>query len=196
MPEIDYKDILWAITVLMIIVGYWKYMLDTWRGKTTPHVFSWIIFFILGVISFLIQYNDGAGPWAWGTFAGFTTALMIIFLALRQWDKNITQSDKISFTLWIIAIAAYILIDNPIYALILLIIINIFAFYPTFRKTYYKPNEETLLAYILAGIRSSISIFAMANYSFLTLAMPVFIILINVSFVSMVFIRKRQLQKS
>jgi len=170
-------------------------MIDTWKGKTTPHVFSWIIFFILGVISFLIQYNDGAGPGAWGTFAGFTTALIIIFLALRQGDKNITSSDKISFILWILAIWAYIFIDTPIYALILLIIINLFAFYPTFRKTYYKPDEETLLAYILAGIRSSTSILAMLNYSFLTLAMPIFIICINVSFVTMVIIRKKQLNR-
>ena len=32
-----------------------------------------------------------------------------------------------------------------------------------------------------------------SHYSFLTLAMPVFIIIINVVFVSMVFIRKKQL---
>lgn len=194
MLELDYKTILWVITVLMIIVGYGKYMIDTWKGITTPHVFSWIIFFILWVISFLIQYGDGAGPGSWWTFAGFSTALIIILLALRQGDKNITKSDQISFILWIVAIAAYILIKNPIYALILLIIINIFAFYPTFRKTYYKPWEETLLAYILAGIRSTISIFAMLNYSFLTLAMPIFIIIINLTFVSMVYIRKKQLK--
>jgi len=169
-------------------------MVDTWKGKTTPHVFSWIIFFVLWVISFLIQYGDGAGPGAWGTFAGFSTAFIIILLALRQGDKNITRSDQISFTLWIVAIGAYIFIDNPIYALILLIVINLFAFYPTFRKTYYKPSEETLLAYILAGIRSSISILAMMNYTFLTLAMPVFIVFVNVCFVTMVYVRKKQLR--
>lgn len=191
--ELDYKTILWAITVLMIIVGYWKYMLDTWKGKTTPHIFSWIMFFILWLISFLIQYNDWAGPGAWGTAAGFITALIIILLALRQGEKNITKTDKISFVLWLFAIAAYIFIANPIYALILAIVINLFAFYPTFRKTYYKPDEETLISYVLAGVRSSISLWAMMNYSFLTLAMPIFIVFINLAFVSMVLIRKKQL---
>lgn len=193
MFELDYKQILWAITVLMIIVGYGKYMIDTWKGKTTPHLLSWIIFFIMWVISFLIQYNDWAWPGAWGTAGWFVTAGIIVLLSLKQWEKNITKTDIISFTLWTWAIAAYIFIDNPMYALTLLIIINIFAFYPTFRKTYHKPNEETLLAYILAGIRSSISIWAMVNYSFLTLAMPIFIVLVNISFVSLVFIRKKQL---
>jgi len=168
-------------------------MIDTWRVKTTPHLFSWIIFFTLGVISFLIQYNDWAGPGAWGTAGGFITAGIIVLLSLKQWEKNITKTDTISFILWIWAIAAYLLINNPIYALILLILINVFAFYPTFRKTFHKPEEETLLAYVLAWTRSSISIWAMAHYSFLTLAMPIFIVIVNISFVTMVFIRKRQL---
>ncbi|MDA9128890.1 hypothetical protein N9J72_00240 [Candidatus Gracilibacteria bacterium] len=195
MPELDYKQILGAITVLMIIVGYGKYMIDTWKGKTTPHLFSWIIFFPLGVISFLIQYNDGAGPGAWGTAGGFVTAGIIVVLSLKQGEKNITKTDTISFVLGLCAVGLYIFVSNPVYALVLLIIINVFAFYPTFRKTYHKPNEETLLAYVLAGIRSSISIGAMANYSFLTLAMPIFIVMVNIAFVTLVLVRKKQLNK-
>lgn len=193
--EIDYKTILWAITVLLIIIWYGKYIIDTCKWKTTPHLFSWIMFFILWVISFLIQYWDNAWAWAWWTAAWFSVAWIIVFLSFKQGDKNITKTDIISFVLWLFAIWIYVMVSNPIYTLFLLIIINIFAFYPTFRKTYYKPNEETLLTYILAWIRSTISIWAMANYSVLTLSMPIFIICINIAFVSLVFIRKRQLSK-
>ena len=126
MFELDYKQILWAITVLMIIIGYGKYMIDTWKGKTTPHLFSWIIFFTLGVISFLIQYNDGAWPGAWGTAGWFITAGIIGLLSLKQWEKNITKTDTISFILWLCAVGLYIFVSNPVYALILLIIINVF----------------------------------------------------------------------
>jgi len=115
--------------------------------------------------------------------------------AFSQTRRKEYYSERwISFTLWIVAISAYIFIENPIYALSLSILINLFAFYPTFRKTYYKPHEETLLAYVLAGSRSAISIPAMGNFSILTLTAPTFFVIVNVIFVTMVIIRKRQLQ--
>lgn len=192
--EITYKEILWALSALMIVIWYGKYIADTWKWKTTPHLFSWAIFFTMWLITFLIQYRDGAWPGAWGTLTACFTAWTILVLSLRQSEKNITKTDTISLILWVIAIWLYIIAKNPYYTVGLIVIIKIFAFYPTFRKTYYKPEEETLLAYVLAGIRNALSLFAMNNYSVLTLTNPIFLVIVNICFVSLVFIRKKQLK--
>ena len=100
----------------------------------------------------------------------------------------------IAFTLAIISIILYILVESPMYSLVTVLCILIFAMYPTFRKSYNKPQEETLSLYIIAAIRSGISIVATFNISLLTIGLPVFVIIANVLFISMTIIRKNQLK--
>lgn len=175
----------------MVLYWYWRYIFDIFKGKTKPHLFSWIIFVLLDIIVFLIQYNDNAGPWAWWTFITGLVALIVTISSIFYWEKNITKSDIASFILALLSIFLYIYLDNPVYALILMFIILTLAFYPTFRKSFYKPNEETLSMYIIAGIRSFIGIFATIHISFLTIGLPIFIIIINTCFIVLVLYRKK-----
>lgn len=191
--ELDYKIIIWILTVVTVFYGYGKYIIDTINGKTKPHVYSWIVFTILASISFLIQYNDGAWPWAWALWSSTITTFIIAILAFFYGTRNITTSDTISFVFALLSIIVYVTISEPIYALVFVILITIGAFYPTFRKTYYAPWEETLIAYILAGSRTFVSLFAIYHFSVLTVAYPVTLVLINLSFVILVLVRKKQL---
>ena len=196
LESIDYKIIIWVLAILTVFYGYGKYIIDVLKWKTKPHVYSWIVFLIMASISFLIQYNDGAWPWSWAFWTSTVTTFVIVVLAFFYGTKNITPSDTISFILALVSIILYVIISNPVYALILVIFITGLAFYPIFRKSYYKPHEETLITYILAWGRTFISIFAIYNFSLLTVAYPVFIVWVNVSLVSMILVRKRQLKKS
>ncbi len=191
--ELDYKIILWVITFCMAIWGYIIYIMDMFKWKTKPHLFSWIIFLILGTISFLIQYNDWAGPGAWGALWAALIALIITALAFKYGDKHITKGDTVSFTLALISIIFYLILPDPTYSLLLVMFIIGLAFYPTFRKSWNKPSEETFMTYVLAWSRYFISIFAIYHFSFLTLTYPIYLVIINISFITMVLIRKRQL---
>lgn len=194
MLDLDYRTVLWIITIALWIYGYFDYIKDTVAWKTTPHLFSWIVFLIMDAIAFLIQIGDNAGPWAWGTLATGLMWLTVFILALKNGEKNITKSDIVSFSLAILCIILYIIIENPIYSLITVLLILVFAMYPTFRKSYFKPWEETISLYAIAGIRSCISIIATVNISILTIWLPVFLIAINTLFITMVTIRKKQLK--
>lgn len=195
MPEIDYKIIIWFITILMVIYGYSRYIIDTYSGKTTPHLFSWIIFLIMATLSFLILYQNGAWPWSWAIGFSIITTTIIIIGAFRQWDKNITPTDTVSFVLALISIGLYVFSSDPTYALILIILITSFAVYPTIRKSYYKPTEETMISYVFAGIRQFLGIFAIYEFSFLTLAYPIFLVIMNTGIILLLVIRKKQLWK-
>ena len=194
MFEFDLKTILWIITIIIGIYWYYDYIVDTLNKKTTPHLFSWIVFVIMDTIAFLIQIWDNAWPWAWWTLITGVMAFFIVILALRNWEKNITNSDKVAFSLALFSIFLYVFLENQLYSLLVVLSILVFAMYPTFRKTYNKPNEETLSLYFLAGVRSIISIIATVNISILTVWLPVFVILINALFIWMVFIRRKQLK--
>ena len=188
-----YKEILWVITVIIWIYAYYPYIRDIFKGTTKPHLFSWIIFLIMDTIAFLIQIGDNAGPWAWWTLTTGLLGLIVLVLAFKRWEKHITLSDCIAFVLALLCITFYILLEDPAYSLYLVLCISALALYPTARKSFHKPTEETLSIYVIAIIRSIISIFATINISLLTIWLPAFLIFINTAFVVMVMIRKKQL---
>ena len=191
--ELDYKIILGIITFCMAIWGYIIYIRDMLRWKTKPHLFSWLVFLILWVISFLIQYNDWAGPWAWWSWWATLITFVITGLAFKYGSKDITKSDIISFVLALISIVFYVAIPDPSYSLLLVMLILALAMYPTFRKSWYRPWEETFITYVLVWIRYFLSIFAIYHFSFLTLAYPIYLLMINVSLLTLLVVRKRAL---
>lgn len=65
------------------IYAYYPYIRDILRGKNKPHIFSWIVFVIMDIIAFLIQFNDNAGPGAWGILTTGIGALVVFLLALK-----------------------------------------------------------------------------------------------------------------
>ena len=189
----DYKVILWIITVIIWIYAYYPYISDIFKGKTKPHLFSWIIFLIMDTIAFLIQIGDNAGPWSWWTLTTGLLGLIVLVLAFKRGEKHITTSDCIAFALALLCIVFYVLLPDPTYSLYLVLCISALALYPTARKSFYKPSEETLSIYVIAGIRSILSILATVNISLLTIWLPAFLIIINSAFVLMVLVRKKQL---
>lgn len=152
-----------------------------------------MVFVILDVITVLVKYNAWAWIGAWATMAITMWSIMIVILSFKYWEKEIKKSDIISFSLAILIVILYITLSDPTYSKIGVLVILTLGFYPTVRKTYYKPDEETLSMYYLAWIRSIIAIFATAQLSFLTLGFPVYVIFANFFFAWMIIARKKQL---
>lgn len=189
----DYKAVLGAIALTLVVVSYVPYYRDIFKGRTKPHAFSWLIWALVTGIAFFGQLSDGAGAGAWST--GFTALLCfsVFLLSLTKGEKEITVSDTISFFGALVAIALWYFTKNALWAVVLASIIDILGFYPTFRKSYKKPYEETLSIYILAGIKFIISIFALSNYSLTTALYLIVTAFMNFIFVAFVLSRRKQL---
>lgn len=192
MPELDYRTIIWLITIIIGIYAYYPYIRDILKWKTKPHIFSWLVFVIMDIVAFFIQFGDNAWPGAWGILTTWIGALVVLLLAIKYWEKNITKSDVFALCLALGSVVFYVLLKNPVYAQIMIFVILSSAMYPTFRKSYHKPGEETLSLYGIAVIRSILSIFAAINISFLTIGLSVFIISINTLFITMVLLRRKK----
>ena len=94
-----------------------------------------------------------------------------------------------------VGVAVWIKTDNPLSAVVLVTIIDAIAFVPTFRKSYYKPNEETLIQYALASLKWVIGLFAIESLSLTTGLYPISLVATNGAFVVMALIRRRQIIK-
>jgi hypothetical protein len=187
------KQALSVIAIGIAIASYYPYLSNMFAGKTKPHAFSWFIWGLLTGIGFFAQLSDHAGPGAWVT--GFTAAIcMVIFLfALKEGRRDIIIFDWICLFGAGMALGLWAITDSPLFSVILITIIDAIGFLPTFRKTYKKPFEETLLTYMLSAIKFVVAIMALENISLITTLYPASLVFMNGIFVLIVNFRRKQI---
>ncbi len=182
------KESLGLITIILSIVGHTPYILDTYRKKTKPHVFTWIIWSVVTLVAFFGQFAKGGAAGSWGTGVTGLMAIIITVLSLRNKRMDITTSDKIFFGTAIVAILIWFLTKDPTISVMIATFIDACAFLPTIRKTLKKPQSETFATYSLNILRHSLSLFALGSYNIATVLYPAYLLVMNTA---MTFIMMR-----
>lgn len=192
----DFKTVISVITVALSIIGYIPYHLDIYRGKTTPHIYSWFIWGTATAIAFALQVSGGAGVGSWMTLVIALNAFVIFFFGLRRGNKDVTISDTVFFILSLITILIWLVAKQPVVSIILISTIEMLGFIPTIRKSWYKPHSETLFTYALSAFRHGLSIFALQELNIITWLYPVTWSLANAFFSIMLIVRRGIVRRS
>ncbi len=188
----DIKTASAAIAVLINFVGYAPYIRDTLKGKTTPHIYSWFVWFFVTGIVFALQISAGAGVGAWVSFAVAAICLFIFLLGLRNGNKNITVSDTVCLVLALIALFLWLVVKQPVLSIILLVSGDLLGFIPTVRKAWVKPYSETLFLFESNVLSNGLGILALQRYSIVTWLYPASWTLANLLFCLALIMRRRQ----
>lgn len=188
----DYKVILGAIAAVMTFVAHIPYIVTILRGTNKPHMFTWIIWTLLTVIVLAAQITGGAGPGAWSTGVVLIPCLVITALSFTRGEKNITRADWAMFLAGLAAIPAWIVTSDPLWAVVIVVVIDALAFGPTFRKAWWKPFEENSTMYGVNIIRHSFSIAALAIYTPVTALYPIMLWVMNTAMWAMLTTRRRK----
>ncbi len=192
---IDYKLVIGIVASALGLAGYIPYFFGIIKGKTKPHVFSWLVWSLLEGIAFFAQISGGAGSGAMvaGTSALF--CLVITITALFRGEKNITRFDWLAFFGALAGLTLWIITKDPLTAVVLITITDVLVFAPTFRKSYYKPDEEVAASYFIAAIRLALSLLAMGNFNLVTALYPASLVVSNSIFITMLYFRRQALNK-
>lgn len=189
----DLKLALALVSITMAIVAYIFYFRDIFAGKTKPHAFTWLVWATLTAIAFAGQMYDGAGSGAYVTGVTAVVSFIIFGFAITGGEKNITRSDKFYLAGAALAVVPWLLTSQPLVSVILITLIDFLGFLPTIRKSYHKPYEETLITYLLSGLKFVLAIIALENYTIVTWLYPASLVLANLLFVVLLLVRRRQL---
>lgn len=188
-----YKIFLGYLAVIIGIISYIPYITNIFRGKTKPHAFSWLVWSILTGIAFAVQAVENGGAGAWVTGVTSLACMVIFILALFKENIKFSFFDWSSLVVAFTAIILWKITNNPVAAVILVTLAYAFGFFPTFRKAYLKPYEETVITFIFSSLKFLLSIIALTSFSIATGFYPVSLVLINGLFVIMVLIRRKTL---
>lgn len=189
----DYKLIIAIIAVALAFIGYIPYFRDIFKGKTTPHLFTWLIWTLAVGISAALQVYGGAGSGAWTTIAVTLLCVFILILSFKKGSKDIELIDVVFLILALISLFLWFVIDKPIWSAILIVSTDLIGFLPTIRKTWNDPYSETLSMYEITAFRHGLSILALAQFNILTLLYPISWTIANVAFSVMLMLRRKSI---
>ncbi len=194
--EHNLKDILGIIAVIIGIIAVIPYVISIFKGQTTPHIFSYLIWGVTMAIAFVAQIMNNAGPGAWLVGYGAITCTLIAVLAIKYGEKDITKNDWVFLIMALAIIPIWITTKNDFLAILLASLIDLIGYFPTFRKTYIKPYSENLTTYALVGTSYIFALFALTEFNFVTSLYPLMVCFISFAFVGMVLWRRKFISQS
>ncbi len=191
----DYKIVISIISVILVFVGYGSYIRDIFKRKTVPHTFTFLVWGLASSITWALQVYGGAGVGAWITFFVAAVCIFIFFVSLKYGEKNVTRSDVIFLALALLSLFLWVVVDQPVWSVILVVLTDILGFGPTLRKSWNKPHSETLFTWWVAAFRHGFGVFALEKFNLLTLLYPVVWTAANVAFCLILIIRRRLIKQ-
>jgi len=178
-------------SVLCLLFTGGLYVRDTVRGKTRPHIFSWVIWGLINGIACVVAYVGGAMVSALTLAAGSILCLLVAGLSLRYGEKTITRSDWATFLAALCIIPLWILTQDPLVVACLVSLIDVLGFYPTLRKAWAKPHEENLRAFVLYCGTWLLSLLAVTPFTLVTGLYPSVPLCTNTLLVFVLIARRR-----
>jgi hypothetical protein len=184
----DLKVIASALAVGLTLVAYVPYIVDMFRGKNKPHLYTWISILLVTAIVAYLQIIGGAGIGAVPVVLGVAVDVLILLCCFKFGTKDIVFMDKICLTISVVGVMTYLLFTkHPVISLVIVSIAEVIAFIPTVRKTRNDPYSESLPSYYLLIIKLSLIAIALQRYNWLTLSYPVMWIVVFIIFLTAVF---------
>jgi hypothetical protein len=188
------KQTLGLIAVALTFLAYIPYYRDIIRGKTHPHIYSWSLWGIMTVLIVALQIEGGAGVSTLVTAAAGLLCLGVIILGYKKGKRDITKSDKVTALLSLLAMGFWLIAEQPVVSIVLVVAADLLAFYPTFRKSWNHPYTETLSLYVTNSLRFMLALVASENYTILAVLWPATWVVANALFSIMLTVRRRALR--
>lgn len=165
------------------LFGGYTYIRATIKGRTRPNRVSWALWAAAPLISTIIIFHEGAQSWALVPvfMAGFVPFLVLLgsyfnkqaYWKLQTFDYVCGAIGMISLVLWLWA-------DQPVIAVVLLVMTDCFAALPTIRKAWHYPETETAMVYLAAMFGGIAGLANLRELAVIEFAFPLYLMLINI----------------
>lgn len=160
---------------LAIVSSFIPYIRDIFLGKTKPERISWLIWTILGAISFSSQLSEGA---SYSLFLPGIQALgdlLIFILAIKYGLGGFLKRDIIALVGAGASLILWYITQEAAVALFIVIFIDAIGVVLTVLKSYENPETETVSAWALTSLAGFFGCLAVGTFDLVLLAFPFYI---------------------
>ncbi len=168
-----YKGVFSATAVAVTFVNYVPYIWSILCGQKRPHVFSWVIWGLTISVVFFAQTAGHGGIGTWPTaVTGMLTIYIAVLAYLRRADLEVTKTDWLFLGAAISALPVWLLTSDPMWAVVVLTVVDVAGFGPTIGRAYRHPHGESAFFFALFIFRNFLVILALERHSLTTVLFP------------------------
>ncbi|MGB4767752.1 MAG: hypothetical protein WBP22_00685 [Candidatus Saccharimonas sp.] len=173
--------LLTMIGVGMVAVSAVPYILAVMRGQVRPKLVSWGIWTVLAVIMTLAALEEGQLQSALLTGVTVAACASVMVLGWRQGSRQMNRLDVLCIIGAVVGVLVYFMVDSPLVALIVSVVVDAIAFIPTLVHAWTDPEEESLASFAVAASGELFVVVAAVAgaASFAGLLYPVYAVVFN-----------------
>ncbi|ORU93065.1 MAG: hypothetical protein A6F70_04585 [Cycloclasticus sp. symbiont of Bathymodiolus heckerae] len=185
-----------AFAIGLTFYGFYPYIRSILNSTVKPHVFSWVIWGSTTLIVFFAQLKAGGGVGAWPIGVSAIITCYVAYLAYtKKGDIHIKRIDWVFFILALSSLPLWYLTADPLWAVIILTMVDILGLLPTMRKAYEKPYEESIPFFVIIAVRNTIAVVALEVYSVTTILFPATVAVFCLLLIMIIGYRRRVISK-
>lgn len=186
------RELFGLVAVALVFIAYIPYLRDIVKGNVRPHPFTWLVWGITAASIFSVQSANGSGAGAYGSAAVALFAFTIFFTVYRKNRVTITTLDIVCLATALIGIVFWLVIQQPLISIILLMSIELIGFIPTLIKGWEKPYEDSASLWGINSLRHIAGLIAIENYNLVTIINPLFWIALSFCFCGILLLRRQR----
>lgn len=189
------KIIFALISVTVGTLAFFPYMRDIFLKKTEPHSYTWLIWSITQGTAVVGIWYGGGGIGALEFTIGTLLTFVVFLFSLKYGSKNITISDTVILIGALLAILAWWQLKNPFLSILMVCVIDVLGYVPSFRKSFQEPWSETIFTWVSFVVGNCFALLALQQYNFLTMGYIISISVANLGLVVICLIRRKIIPK-
>lgn len=179
------------LSIGFVLIAFADYLRDMWAGKTKPHVYTWLVWALTQSVAFAGIWKGNGGLGGLAVMIGGGLVFVVFLLSLKFGTKNITVHDTVVLILALLAIVVWVQLHQALLSVIMVTVIDMIGYIPSYRKSYVDPYSETLRTWILFSIANVFTILALESWNALTVTYLLALIAANMTLVSICVLRRR-----
>ena len=187
-----YHEIFGIVAPIVSLIAFVPYFRSILKGETKPSSASWSTWTILVFVSTISSYASGA-PWpvlllpAWLCLSQLSVAILSIKYGDNKWDWR----NKFCALGALFGILLWALTGNPLLALLLSILADLFASIPNFRHVFINPEQEDRVAWAIGWLSAVFEVLAVKNWTLASSGWAIYFILNMTATLFFLYRRKR-----
>ncbi|MDB4992191.1 MAG: hypothetical protein JWL75_436 [Parcubacteria group bacterium] len=185
--------ILGIIAGVISACAYVIYIRSILKGESKPSRVTWWIWTFMGAVLAASYYASGARDTIWSPIVEFIGPLITALLAIKYGEGGIeSKTDILCFVGGVISIGIWVLFKTPKAALIINLIIDGFAIFPTIKKSYLRPEGENIWAWAGTALGDGINTLAIEQPYFAIIIYPVWMLTLDLSVITGLILGKNR----
>jgi hypothetical protein len=185
------RELLTYLAGIIIVISPIPYVIDILRDKTHPNMVTWVTWTLINGINTAAAFS--AGAWQTGIYGLAATIATSTIATLALWHgvKRYTRFDIACQVVALLGLPLWLLTRQPALAIALELGVDLAGGLPTLRHAWNAPFEETLRTFALSAIAGLLLLLSLSDYTYVAVAMPVYILLFDSAIVFSIVTRRK-----